>query len=205
MEQLTTRFLADTEKLQQRVKDLENRNEELSQLAQITSITMDKNNIGLSSKVEQATFQLTSKLNQALVRVARLEQQIASLQGNQPSTSHAQSAPIDVKRLMHVVADFAPADTDEIMLNVGNMVFCNLEYQDGWGSGFNTSTGFSGFFPMSCVSDTSTPRPTPVSIGIRTASVVTATRPAPPVPLAGMTMGGLPSTRFVGDVRGPLS
>ncbi|KAJ3321359.1 hypothetical protein HDU93_003403, partial [Gonapodya sp. JEL0774] len=186
MEQLTTRYLTDTESLLKRVKDIENRNTELLRLAQTALVRADEINVELSAKLEQATFQLTAKLNQSLLRVARLEQQVAAVQGAQ-TTRPAQIAPVDVKKLMHVVTDFVPADADEISLTVGNTVFCNLEYQDGWGSGFNTSTGAPGFFPMSCMSDTASPRALPVSIGVRTTSIVNPFRPVP-VSVAGIAL-----------------
>ncbi|KAJ3335574.1 hypothetical protein HDU93_004969 [Gonapodya sp. JEL0774] len=78
----------------------------------------------LTTEMEQLTTRLfadTDRLKQELAqsasqtssRATRLEQQIASLQGHQPS-SHAQTTPVDVKRLMHVVANFTPSDPDEI-------------------------------------------------------------------------------------------
>jgi len=43
-------------------------------------------------------------------------------------------SPADVKKLFHVVADFTPRNVDEITLKMGQLVFCNLEYRDGWGT-----------------------------------------------------------------------
>ncbi|KAJ3337089.1 hypothetical protein HDU93_001662 [Gonapodya sp. JEL0774] len=213
VEQLTTRFLADTDRLQQRVKDLEGRNAELvrrvestsQQTARIDQATvqlsskLDQTSAHLSTKIEQATSQFGQSATQTSTRLARLEQQVAALQAHQPS-SHAHTPPIDVKRLMHVVANFVPYDTDEIALSVGQMVFCNLEYHDGWGSGLNTSTGLSGHFPMVCISDSTTTIQSPVSISARTSSIIPSMRMAPPPPSVARDV---PSTRVFGDVRGP--
>ncbi|KXS11178.1 hypothetical protein M427DRAFT_73147 [Gonapodya prolifera JEL478] len=184
LEQLTAKFSADTEKLEQRVRELENRNGELERQLQTMSVQ-------LNSKLDQTT----------LARITRLEQQVTNLGVQQPS-NHAQAAPpVDVKRLMHVVGDFTPCDADEIALSAGERVFCNFEYPDGWGSGFNTSTGGSGFFPMACLSDTPTLSPAPVSVGVRTSSVVAPLRTPPPSnPSAARAV---PSTRAFADVRGP--
>ncbi|KAJ3342755.1 hypothetical protein HDU93_001327, partial [Gonapodya sp. JEL0774] len=95
------------------------------------------------------------------VRIAALERKVAILQQSGPSTHQSQEfpPPIDVKKVMHVNADYSPLQSDEIELMVGQMVFCNLQYHDGWGQGMNTITGVSGYFPMSHVSTTPTPMP----------------------------------------------
>ncbi|KAJ3334426.1 hypothetical protein HDU93_007975 [Gonapodya sp. JEL0774] len=249
VEQLTARFLADTDRLQHKVMDLEGVNRELRAKLQVAerqtaalSTRLEETTSRLSSRLDQTTTQLTqtatqltqtaTQLNltttrldqttadlshsstQTSARVTHLEHQLASHLEHHRSThatgGDAQPAPppppVDVKRLMHVVANFVPSDPDEMQLAVGNMVFCNYRCADGWGSGFNATTNASGFFPMACLSDTPTPIPAPAAIAARTASVVVPTRASLLLanPFVEVRAGpGTPSTRVVGDVRGP--
>ncbi|KAJ3326057.1 hypothetical protein HDU93_002580 [Gonapodya sp. JEL0774] len=86
----------------------------------------------------------------------------------------APAPPTEVKRLLWGVARFDPSGPDEIHVAVGHHVFVNLQYPDGWGSGFNTSTGQNGFFPMGCLSDdpsSPNPSPTTASFARRVASM----------------------------------
>ncbi|KXS17669.1 hypothetical protein M427DRAFT_68199 [Gonapodya prolifera JEL478] len=127
---------------------------------------------------------LHSQLTKATTRIAALERTVALLQQSGSASHQGQAQtllpPIDVKKVMHVVADYAPIQGDEIELAVGQVVFCNLQYHDGWCQGMNTITRASGYFPMSQVSSNPTPSPSAPPFTTRMDSI--KCRGAPPSP-----------------------
>ncbi|KXS10953.1 hypothetical protein M427DRAFT_158650 [Gonapodya prolifera JEL478] len=112
-----------------------------------------------------------------------LAEQISRMHMQAAATPQDGSRPRDVKRLMQVVSGYVPKEQDEIQLDLGQTVFVNWEYEDGWGAGLNTTTGESGLFPMSCVATPSTTignLGVPVVIGDRSVSNNGGLTPPPP-------------------------
>ncbi|KXS09123.1 hypothetical protein M427DRAFT_39489 [Gonapodya prolifera JEL478] len=71
-------------------------------------------------------------------KVAELERELAALKGVSDAVAnnggqHWVGAK-EVKRLMWVAAEFQPRDVDEMGLQLGDQVFVNVEYPDGWAS-----------------------------------------------------------------------
>ncbi|KAJ3097993.1 Vinexin, partial [Phlyctochytrium planicorne] len=60
------------------------------------------------------------------------------------------SATADV-RPRRVVYDYEPMQPDELLLTPGDLVEVSVEYDDGWGTGKNLSTGRIGTFPVTCL------------------------------------------------------
>ncbi|KAJ3110610.1 hypothetical protein HDU96_006417 [Phlyctochytrium bullatum] len=50
-----------------------------------------------------------------------------------------------------VLHEYEPVQPDEIVLNPGDFVEVSVEYDDGWGTGKNLSTGRIGAFPVACL------------------------------------------------------
>ncbi|KAJ3335161.1 hypothetical protein HDU93_006323 [Gonapodya sp. JEL0774] len=175
-----------------------------TRLDQTTSVStrLEQTTSQLNTRLDQTTSQmnentsqltqLTQSNTQTSACVARLEQQVASLRDLEPTSNHAQAAPIDVKRMMYVVADFTPSDPDEIAVS----------REGSSQQGLNTTTNASGFFPMACLADTPTPNPITVSVAARTSSIVAPLRTPPPS--NPFVARAVPSTRAFNDVRGPI-
>ncbi|KAJ3341665.1 hypothetical protein HDU93_004299 [Gonapodya sp. JEL0774] len=90
--------------------------------------------------------------------------------------SRAPLPPYTIDKVMYAVADFQARDTDEMSVAVGDAIHVSLGFADGWGlvgwsvvtarlivgvvvprgmgdeSGFNSTSGISGAFPLACVS-----------------------------------------------------
>ncbi|KAI8897281.1 hypothetical protein BC833DRAFT_594436 [Globomyces pollinis-pini] len=57
-----------------------------------------------------------------------------------------------------VVYDYDPALSDELRLNVGDIITITEDYDDGWALGTNLASGLSGTFPLVCVGPLNTPQ-----------------------------------------------
>ncbi|KAJ3344287.1 phosphatidylinositol-binding protein scs2 [Gonapodya sp. JEL0774] len=100
--------------------------------------------------------------------------------------------PVKVETIMYAVGDFEPGDADELRLHVGDRIFVNLAFADGWGSGFNTTTHSTGLFPLSHVNATST-----TSAPFPSTSLQTSTR-LDSLPVLASTFGMDIASRHVG-------
>ncbi|KAI8831386.1 hypothetical protein BC829DRAFT_494512 [Chytridium lagenaria] len=54
-------------------------------------------------------------------------------------------------RPRRVIYDYEPVQPDEILLTPGDLVEVSVEYDDGWATGKNLSTGRIGTFPVTCL------------------------------------------------------
>ncbi|KXS10373.1 hypothetical protein M427DRAFT_74158 [Gonapodya prolifera JEL478] len=172
----------------------------------------------LTTQLQLTKQTLQSQLAKATSRIFTLERTVAILQQSGSASHQPQTfpLPIDVKKVMHVVTDYAPLQGDEIELVVGQMVFCNLQYHDRWGQGMNTITGTLGYFPMLHVSFNLTPSPSAPPFTTRMDSIKHwGAAPSPPLsqhaaaaytqsmPSGSYRRQTPPSTRMA-DVRGPV-
>ncbi|KAJ3343707.1 hypothetical protein HDU93_006619 [Gonapodya sp. JEL0774] len=66
--------------------------------------------------------------------------------------SNQSEPPVPVHRVMYCVSTFLPQYEDELRLAIGDLVFVNFAFADGWSTGFHVASGVSGAFPMACVS-----------------------------------------------------
>ncbi|KAJ3316539.1 hypothetical protein HDU93_004393, partial [Gonapodya sp. JEL0774] len=97
----------------------------------------------LRSRVSQLESQLASTLsvNTSLEsRILSLSETVAHLRTENTlllsRVAAATRPPTKLQRMMYAVVDFVPRgeEEDEMALNVGDAVFVNLGYEDGWGS-----------------------------------------------------------------------
>ncbi|KAJ3336161.1 hypothetical protein HDU93_003506 [Gonapodya sp. JEL0774] len=61
------------------------------------------------------------------------------------------SPPVAINRLLYASAPFVPQSLDEVGLAVGDPVYAEWAWEDGWGKGLHTGTSRTGFFPLACV------------------------------------------------------
>ncbi|KAJ3341216.1 hypothetical protein HDU93_005407 [Gonapodya sp. JEL0774] len=126
-------------------------------------------------------------------RNAELERELLSLRrqlAEQTARLQAAGSPVDMsskhrdeKKLMTVTTPFMPTEPDEILLEFGNTVSVNWNFDDGWAAGLNITTGQSGLFPLACLSSGSTSHQTvSSSFSRRTASISSSSTliPSPP-------------------------
>ncbi|KAJ3341212.1 hypothetical protein HDU93_005403 [Gonapodya sp. JEL0774] len=114
-----------------------------------------------SQSLELRVTQLEQQNASLLSRNQELERQLETFlqklaaaglaDGLSQATGRLSAAPQEVKHVLRVVSDFNARAEDEISVRVGQEVFCNLAFTDGWGSGLNTTTGQSGHFPLRCI------------------------------------------------------
>ncbi|KXS10938.1 hypothetical protein M427DRAFT_158643 [Gonapodya prolifera JEL478] len=147
------------------------------------SIVFARENSALKTRLESAERELAAMRQQLVAAVAIGATAVAGAGGVGAGGERRPPSPPrpkDVKKVMHVVEPYTPREPDEIVLHVGQQVFCNWEFEDGWGSGLNTDTGFSGFFPLICVSPTRrSPAPTTTMPGHSFTSQPPASADAP--------------------------
>ncbi|KXS17294.1 hypothetical protein M427DRAFT_259069 [Gonapodya prolifera JEL478] len=53
--------------------------------------------------------------------------------------------------MVTAIAEYLPQSDDELHFEVGDELFVNLAFADGWGTGMNTRTQASGYFPLTYV------------------------------------------------------
>ncbi|KAJ3340921.1 hypothetical protein HDU93_006006 [Gonapodya sp. JEL0774] len=129
--------------------DLEKRNGEL--VAQNTALKSA--NQDLQVKTRSLSLAISSKSS----IITTLEKELAAARSQPTSLPEAPTRqpqpPYTINKLMYANVDFEARDADELDIATGDGVFVNLGFADGWGSGFNTSRGTSGAFPLACVSE----------------------------------------------------
>lgn len=50
-----------------------------------------------------------------------------------------------------VVHPYPPQLTDELALNIGDIICLAVQFDDGWALGFNVTSGLKGAFPVVCI------------------------------------------------------
>ncbi|KAJ3335427.1 hypothetical protein HDU93_005522, partial [Gonapodya sp. JEL0774] len=134
----TAKAESNAEELQRRNLVIEARNTTLEagiQDLQTENHTLSAENRTLSTENRTLSTEnrTLSTKNAALEReVGTLRTQLAPLPPSPPPREP--QPPITVQRLMYAIADFEAQDTDELNITVGDAVFVNLEFADGWGS-----------------------------------------------------------------------
>ncbi|KAJ3337021.1 hypothetical protein HDU93_001740 [Gonapodya sp. JEL0774] len=159
-DQLTTRIeelsvrcaLAESkvEGLAERVGDLLSENSSLKSSNQ----TLNTENQALLSKSATDIMKISFLEREN----ALLRSQLSSL--SPPAPRPTPLSPYNIKKIMFAIADHDVRDNDELRIAVGDEVYVNMGYSDGWASGFNTASGVSGFFPLACVSSQPSTEPT---------------------------------------------
>ncbi|KXS10698.1 hypothetical protein M427DRAFT_158873 [Gonapodya prolifera JEL478] len=128
-----------------------------SQVAQLSARATAAEN--RAAHAETRAGMAESKVKKLERRIQELESQLSALQAENAALQSAGGAaqarpPESVQQLLYAVGDYEPQDSDEMRLTVGDGVFVNLAFGDGWGSGLNTTSNISGIFPLSHVSST---------------------------------------------------
>ncbi|KAJ3335654.1 hypothetical protein HDU93_004782, partial [Gonapodya sp. JEL0774] len=140
----TNTAVEQNSQMQDRVKELEKDN---------SSLRLE------NTKLRSSSLTLISEKTAIQFRLTALEKENTSLRDENSSLrtritqmgAGKSSEPTPVEAVMYAIADFEPRDADELRLRVGERVFVNLAFADGWGSGFNTSTNAAGVFPLVAV------------------------------------------------------
>ncbi|KAJ3337324.1 hypothetical protein HDU93_001229 [Gonapodya sp. JEL0774] len=115
-------------------------------------------NTTLTTQISLLSATHASSTSHLHTRIAELEKEVDALRGVKDALKGTGGphwvGKKDVKRVMWAAAEFVARDTDEMGMQMGDVVFVNVVYPDGWASGFHTSKNATGFFPFACVSPT---------------------------------------------------
>ncbi|KAJ3338764.1 hypothetical protein HDU93_009077 [Gonapodya sp. JEL0774] len=101
-----------------------------------------------AAELEERNAELERELAFAKTEVENLTDRLTALGESFEGSGRRR----DIKKMMYVTTPYVPRERDELALELGQTVFVNWDYDDGWAAGLNTVTGASGIFPLACVS-----------------------------------------------------